>query len=129
AGLNLTTDDLPRNLPAAPSAIRYPLELVRAVAAVWLFAGLRHDEICRLRVGCSRWQTDEAGAADAATLQSAICLLEVPTNKTSSTFTKPVDGVVGTAIAAWEAVRPTNRRWWTARPGSVSRFCSVIGLL
>jgi integrase len=108
AGLNLTADDLPRNLPAAPSAMRYPLELVRAVAAVWLFAGLRHDEICRLRVGCNRWQSDGASVASAAPTQSMICLLEVPTNKTSSTFTKPVDGVVGTAIAAWEAVRPTQ---------------------
>ena len=35
----------------------YPLELVRAVALLWLFAGLRVDEIVRLRVGAIRWQT------------------------------------------------------------------------
>ena len=31
-----------------------------------------------------------------------MCLLNVPVNKTSTSFTKPVDRIVGEAIAAWE---------------------------
>ena len=35
----------------------------------------------------------------------AVCMLDVPVNKTSSSFTKPVDRIVGEAIATWEKVR------------------------
>src|SRR5450755_1386844 len=59
AGLNLTVEDLPVHRAAGPW---YPLELVRAVAVLWLFAGLRVDEILRLRGGAVRWQADRAGA-------------------------------------------------------------------
>jgi hypothetical protein len=41
AGLNLEIQDLPANT----SGQFYPLELVRALALVWLFRGLRSDEI------------------------------------------------------------------------------------
>jgi hypothetical protein len=82
--------------------------MVRALAVTWLFAGLRRDELSRLRVGCVRWQ--RGGAADAgldgnSSGQSAVCLLEVPVNKTGAAFTKPVDAAVGEAIEAWEKVR------------------------
>jgi hypothetical protein len=53
--------------------------------AVWLFAGIRGDEIRRLRVGCVRWQPDNG---------SSVCFLDVPVNKTGTAFTKPVNGVV-----------------------------------
>src|SRR5205814_2261432 len=61
----------------------YPLELVRAVTLVWLFAGLRSDEIRRLRVGCIRWRHTGAdgahvGAPGAAPSQDAVCWLDVP---------------------------------------------------
>jgi hypothetical protein len=110
AGLNLSTADLPRNLPNVPETHRYPLAMVRAIACVWLFAGLRNDEVRRLRVGCIRWYQDaDVGTdADATRLTDAVCLLDVPVNKTSSAYTKPVDRTVGEAIAAWEAVRPTQ---------------------
>ena len=100
AGLNLTADDLPGHRAIGPW---YPLELVRAVALLWLFAGLRVDEIVRLRVGAIRWQTDpgDGGGPD-------VCLLDVPTSKTATAFTKPVDPAVGRAIEAWQAVRPTQ---------------------
>ena len=105
AGLNLTADDVGRR--GLTRAVWYPPELVRAVTLVWLFTGLRTNEIARLPVGCVRWQ-DDVGSADAAPSQrsSRVCLLDVPVNKTSSSFTKPVDPMVGEAIAAWEAVRP-----------------------
>lgn len=112
AGLNLTPQDLPTPQWAPgsneKSAPRYPLEMVRAVTVVWLFAGLRNDEIRRLKVGCVRWQRGEAAVhgADETLAKEAICWLDVPVNKTGGAFTKPVDRAVGEAIEAWEKVRP-----------------------
>lgn len=105
AGLNLTSEDLPRNLPSR-DAIRYPLEMVRAIAIVWLFAGLRSDEIRRLRVGCIRWQFEEERISGQAAAKAVTCLLDVPVNKTGSAFTKPVDYYVGEAVSTWEQLRP-----------------------
>lgn len=114
AGLNLSEEDLPNSQWAPGSRTEkalpyYPLAMVRAVTVVWLFAGLRNDEIRRLRVGCVRWQRDEAAVhgADGQTLpKDAVCWLDVPVNKTGGAFTKPVDRAVGEAIEAWEKVRP-----------------------
>ena len=105
AGLNLTAEELPHVLGQVAF---YPLEMVKALCLVWLFGGLRRDEIVRLPVGCIRWQREELTVAfTQETLpKDAICLLEVPVNKTSAAFSKPVDRVVGEAIANWERVRP-----------------------
>ncbi len=105
AGLNLTQEDLPKHAnKAGTGAPWYPLELVRAVAMLWLFAGLRVDEILRLRVGAIRWQTpDDSAGGDGG---GRVCLLDVPVNKTASAFTKPVDALVGEAVDAWQALRP-----------------------
>ena len=97
AGLNLTEADLPSSWRARHF---YPLTMMRAVVLVWLFAGLRQDEIRRLRVGCIRYQSNDAATSD------RVCLLDVPVNKTSTAFTKPVDCVVGEAIRVWEQERP-----------------------
>src|SRR6185503_18247835 len=40
--------------------------------------------------------------------RDAVCLLDVPTHKTGTAFTKPVDPILGQAIDAWQAVRPTQ---------------------
>jgi integrase len=114
AGLNLTADDLPvsryrsgeSTLPQP--APWYPLELVRAVIIVWLFGGLRANEIGRLRVGCVRWQHSAVPilGTNEVLPKDAVCLLDVPTNKTGTAFTKPVDRVVGEAIDQWERLRP-----------------------
>jgi hypothetical protein len=74
----------------------YPVKMIHALTPVWLFAGIRGDEIRRLRVGCVRWQQGNA---------SSVCFLDVPVNKAGTAFTKPVDGLVGHAINAWEKVR------------------------
>jgi integrase len=103
AGLNLAAADL----PPEPSRRYYPPELVRAIAITWLFGGLRSDEIRRLRRGCVRWQTD-AGSAGERRRDGSVCLLDVPAHKTGTTFTKPVDPLVGEAIAAWETIRPNQ---------------------
>jgi integrase len=97
AGLHLDPSDL---TPRTPGRYCYPAELVRALAATWLFTGLRSDEIVRLRVGCIRWHTPSDGTPD------PVCLLDVPAHKTGRPFTKPVDPLVGRAIEAWERVRP-----------------------
>jgi len=99
AGLNLTADDLIG--PDDGQRGWYPFEMVRALAVVWLFAGLRNDELRRLRVGCIRWQEPRP---DAGTSRP-ICLLDVPANKTGPAFTKPVDRLVGEAVTSWAAVR------------------------
>ena len=105
AGLNLEPEDCPTN----SYGLCYPMELIRAVTLTWLFSGLRSDEIARLRVGCIRWQHDGvsiAGDAPGVLASDAVCLLDVPTHKTGTAFTKPVDPLLGQAIEAWDAVRP-----------------------
>lgn len=107
AGLNLEPDDLPSNGRALP----YPIEFVRAVTLTWLFSGQRSDEIARLRVGCIRWQHEGMtipGDSRDVLAQDAVCLLDVPTHKTGSAFTKPVDPLLGKAIEAWQVLRPSQ---------------------
>lgn len=103
AGLNLTEKDLKdrsKRKGWADQPLRYPLAMVRAVAVLWLFGGLRRDEIHRMRVGAIRW-SPALGSENT----SPTCLLDVPVNKTSRAFTKPVDPIVGTAIEGWETER------------------------
>jgi integrase len=104
AALNLTQEDLPRG---SKGVIQYPLELVRAVAVVWVHSGLRADEIVRLQVGCVRWQHEDVTVAETreVLLREAVCFLTVPNNKTTTTFQKPVNPVVGQRIKEWEQVR------------------------
>jgi integrase len=117
AGLNLTAEDL-------SCAKTYPIELVRALANVWLFSGLRSDEIARLRVGCVRRQAADRATPRTGTIlpRDAVCLLDVPVNKTGTAFTKPVDAVVGEAIEAWEQVRPAQPRFPDRKTGELVHF-------
>lgn len=94
--LNLTVDDLPDEAISP-----YPLPLVKAIAAVWVFSGLRPDEIWRLRTHCIQFAGED-------TELNRVCWLEVPANKQNPAFTKPVDLAAGKAITAWEAVRPLS---------------------
>jgi integrase len=107
AGLNLEAGDLPE----AQAGQFYPFEMVRAITLTWLFSGQRSDEITRLRVGCIRWQHDStpiAGNSPQVLARDAVCLLDVPAHKTGTSFTKPVDPILGQAIEAWQAVRPAQ---------------------
>jgi site-specific recombinase XerD len=110
AALNLSEEDLPvyyhpRN--HKPKKYCYPLEMVKAIAIVWLFSGLRNDEIIRLRVGCIRWLAEPVPVIGTGeTLNhEAVCFITVPANKTSPEFTKPVDRVLGEAVETWERAR------------------------
>ena len=121
AGLNIE----PENLPANVSGPCYPIDLIRAITLTWLFAGQRSDEIVRLRVGCIRWQHDGVsvpGDSDEILATDAVCLLDVPTHKTGTAFTKPVDPLVGKAIEAWEAVRPDQPRMLDRKTGERADF-------
>ena len=130
AGLNVTADDLPVCTYRAGHTLQpkevpwYPLTMVRAVSLLWLFAGLRKDEIRRLRVGCIRWQHTEAmqPATDPCLSTDTVCLLEVPVNKTGAAFTKPVDRSVGEAIGAWERERPVQPAVVDRKTGSLEHF-------
>jgi len=108
AAMNLTYEDLP--LSKDKKSI-YPLELVRAVAVVWCFAALRTNEIRRLRVGCVRWQSEDVMVPETGDIlrKDATCFLEIPVNKTSTAYTKPVHPLVGKRIAEWEQVRPKEQ--------------------
>lgn len=112
AGLNLTAEDLPKRGPfqRKPLESSYPVELCKALAVTWLFAGLRNNEILRLRVGCVRWQKEDVSVpSNGETLAGgAVCMLDIPVNKTGTAFTKPVDPIVGEMISAWEKVRPNG---------------------
>jgi hypothetical protein len=70
----------------------YPIEMVRALALVWLFAGLRSDEIRRLRVGAVRWQHEDVRVvgSDDVLPKDAVCFLSIPVYKTSPAFTNPL---------------------------------------
>lgn len=97
AALNLTEEDIQPDEPSFTRIALYPLEMVRAIALVWIFGGLRNDEIRRLQVGCVRWDDDVA---------KTVVPLRVPANKTSGRFEKPVSRIAAEAIREWECVRP-----------------------
>src|SRR5258708_5752151 len=120
AGLNLTEPDLPCT---EHGRFLYPFQMLRALTMVWLFSGLRCDEIQRLRLGSVRWKsvgTDEPRNAGKQT-----CLLHVPVNKTSTAFVKPVDSLVGREIEAWEKVRPEQPAMLDDKTGELVHFLFV----
>jgi hypothetical protein len=102
AGQHLEVEGLP--------STTYPLEMVRAVAAVWLFTALRSDEICRLRLGCIEWPATDITDPETGKKVSKeqVCYLHIPANKTSPAFKKPVAPYVGKMLAVWEQLRPSQ---------------------
>jgi len=96
---------------AGSGAVYYPVTFVRALAAVWVYSGLRSDEIIRLRLGCIRWQRETVTVPETGELlpREATCFLTVPTNKTGTTFQKPVNPIVGQRIAEWERERASGQ--------------------
>jgi len=121
AGLNVTEEDLPKK---EIGGYPYPLTLVQAVAITWLFAGVRNNEIVRLRTGCIRWQKDDViipGTSEVVS-KDAICYLEIPVNKTSPGYTKPVDRALGEAVEAWERIRPKQQPLLDKKDGSFVDF-------
>ncbi len=108
AAMNLEAADLPTT---GSNVLIYPLEMVRAIAVVWCFAALRSDEIVRLRVGCIRWQHEDVLVPETSEIlpKDAVCFLDIPVNKTTTSYTKPVHPLVGRRINEWERVRPREQ--------------------
>jgi hypothetical protein len=73
---------------------------MRGVVLVWLFCGLAPRRNPSSACGVRPVSAQRRGGLRARSL------LDVPVNKTSTAFTKPVDRVVGEAIRAWEQERP-----------------------
>ena len=119
AGLNPEQADLrlSSNRLGSASLPRYPLVMMRALAMIWLFAGLRKDEIAGLRVGCVRRQT--RGASPERKEGASVCLLDVPANKTSGACTKPVHSAVRETITAWQELRPAMQAVIDEKTGEV----------
>jgi integrase len=90
---------------------RFTFEMIKAIAIVWTHAGLRSNEILRLQLGCAQLQSDDL-VDDAGTVTAPagkLCYLAVPTGKTSTAYTKPVDAAVYVHIEAWRSMRPEQR--------------------
>jgi integrase len=125
AGLNITSYDLPQKMfipdDKNSSFNWYPLEMIKAIILVWLFAGLRRNEICRLRLGCVRWIQNDITipGTDEIIPKDAVCYLDVPVNKTGTAYTKPVDRIVGEAIESWLKIRPKQPATIDPKDGSV----------
>jgi integrase len=111
AGLNIATEDLSVQGSQGRGGHFYPLSLVRALSVVWLFSGLRWNEIRRLRLGCVRWQESAPG--------QRVCLLSVPVNKTNTAFSKPVDKIVGEMIEVWQTERPAQSQLIDPKTGEL----------
>jgi integrase len=128
AGLNLTADDIPKHRNSHESS--YPVEMCKALVITWLFAGLRNNEIVRLRLGCIRWQKEEAAVPGTAEMLpgGSVCMLDVPVNKTSAAFTKPVDPIVGETISAWEKIRPAGVKLADKKTGELVDFLFLYRL-
>jgi integrase len=125
AGLNLVEDDLPLIGDPRLRKLRkhcYPFELVKALAIIWLFTGLRSNEIMRLRVGCIRWQPVDSGHENENRERAPVCFLDVPVNKTGPAFTKPVDRLVGEAVNAREQLRPPQEKLPDTKTGQMVEF-------
>lgn len=133
AGLSVTEQDFinSQSRRKRPGST-YPMEMLRALVMVWLFGGLRSDEICRLRVGCARFVQppgNEEPATEAETTPLArVCLLDIPVNKSETAYTKPVDIIVGEAILAWEQVRPIQPSLLDRTTGEIVQYLFAFRL-
>ena len=127
AALTLQREDLPL-MSGLRKTYQYPVELARAVAATWVFSGCRANEIERLEVGCTYVehipeQSDPGTGEVVPAFDQA--MLRVPVSKTSGEFVKPIEEPMARAIAAWEQVRPTQRRLLDPTTGRMNHplFC------
>jgi integrase len=125
AGLSLTEDDLPLMVVGGnvTQDSWYPLAMVRAIALVWLYSGLRADEIRRLQVGCIRPIPGIENEGSSSI--HAICTLIVPVGKSGSGFSKPVLRLMGDPIEIWEKNRPTVPKHWDDRAAEAVDYLFV----
>jgi Phage integrase family len=112
-------------------SIPYRHSQLRRLWAKLLWAGLNFtaDDLpqmgrYRSQLGCIRWQHSDldTDTTQEAMSRGAVCFLEVPVNKTGRAFTKPVDRLVGEAIACWEKVRPPQAKLTDPKTGELVDF-------
>jgi integrase len=105
AGIELSQADL--DAQRSENIGCYPLEMVRALAMIWLFGGLRPGQIRLLEVDCIEWQLNGVPLriCDEAPPLDATCYIKVPPHKGMGSFSKDVSPYIGLAIQAWEHVR------------------------
>ncbi len=70
------------------------------------------DPAAWTRQTCAAWVASRQVLA-----RDAVCLLDVPTHKTGTAFTKPVDPILGQALDVWQAVRPDQPKFTDRRTG------------
>ena len=117
AALTLTEADVQPSPRSGAKQPNYPLAMVQAVALIWVFGGLRNNEIRRLRVGCIRW---EDGAAP-----EPVVPLRVPVNKTQGSFEKLISRTAAEAVREWEQARPPAPPMPDAKTGEQAHFLFV----
>jgi len=101
----------------------YPFALLQAIAVVWTHAGLRSNEIARLRVGCTREQSEDVVDQSGDVVPSGqVCWLDVPEGKTSVAYTKPVSHAVHKYVAIWMKKRASPRKHLDRRTGEHVHF-------
>lgn len=98
AGIQLTAEQVNTSDAVGNREHWYPIEMVRALALIWIFCGLRADDIRNLRVGCIRPDHNMA--------ELDLCSLDVAPGKTGVAHIKSVPLLVGNAIQVWEKIRP-----------------------
>lgn len=124
AALDLTEADIQPDPASHMPGPHYPLPLVQALALIWVFGGLRADEIRRLRVGCIRWDSFE-DPGQTPPQPPAVVLLRVPANKTTGSFEKPISHFAAEAIRQWEQVRPESPPLLDPKTGEMVHFLFV----
>jgi len=103
AGLNIEAADL----PGTSAGSYYPMELIRALTLTWLFpacAATRSPGCGSAAPAAARRMPSPRLALDSST--DAVCLLDIPVNKTGTAFTKPVARSSGRPSRRWQALRP-----------------------
>lgn len=95
AGVELTPEDTKNT--------RYPHEMIKAMAVVWLWCGMRSNEIRRLGLHCIEKRAIPGDE------ERELLYLNVPVNKYQAEFAKPVTGEIADALQAWLDVRPKGQ--------------------
>src|SRR5262249_31935301 len=76
-----------------------------------------------------RWQHNNTPVPSDSTdvlAKDAVCLLDIPTHKSGTAFTKPVDPLLGQAIEAWQAIRPAQPTMLDRKTGDYVDFVFAI---
>ncbi|ALG10386.1 hypothetical protein [Kibdelosporangium phytohabitans] len=105
AGLNIQPEDLSTSY----NTLCYPLEFLRALRWPGCSAASAAPNSPGCELAASVGSTRDfpiPGDSREVLARDAICLFDVPTHRTGTAFTKPVDPLLGKTMEAWEAARP-----------------------